>query len=179
MKFAHALFILAMLAAPPVFAQARNMHVIKDSLYFTMDDGVQSPEEMVEEAEYLLGICQNNAYQKQYFNCECLAGAFLQRRETLGPLTPQQDIMDELTKSPRGVCANTDEIAGSTYKNCMDYSAMSRELATDNEEYCTCAANKAALDFARSPRLISRYIRKIKTNAMTFCRWSARIWPPC
>lgn len=145
------------------------MHIVKDSLYFTMDDGIQSPEEMVEEAEYVLGNCRNNAYQKQYFNCECIAGAFLQQREKLGPLALQQEILDRLMKSRNATCANTEEIAGKTYQSCMDYAAMSRELATDNEEYCTCAANKAALDFTKSPRLNSRHIRNVKSKAMAFC----------
>lgn len=169
MKLIPALLILFMFAAPPAFAQARNYYVVKDSLYFTMDDGVQSPEEMIQEAEYVLGLCRGNAFQKQYFNCECIAGAFLQEREKNGPMKLQHEILDQLMKSPRATCANTEEIAGRTYKTCMELAGMSRELAPDNPEYCTCAANKAALDFKKSPRLNSRHIRSIESKAMTFC----------
>jgi hypothetical protein len=151
----------------PVVAHAQ--YVIKDSVYFTLDDGVQSPEEMEEESLFLHGLCQRNGYQSLYFNCDCLAGAFLTEREKLGPMIPQYDIMERLTKSTNAVCANTEAIAGQAYRDCMSYASTSRELELDNEEYCACAANKMANDFTKRPRLNTRYIRSLRVDSMLYC----------
>ncbi len=163
------LLTLALLLFPmPTFAQGVS-EIVKDSVYFTMDDGIQDKEEMEEEADYLFGLCKGNAYQALYFDCECLAGAFLQQREKLGPTTPQQDIMYRLTKSGNATCANSAAIAGEGYKNCLEYTATARELASDNEELCTCVGNKTAKDFAKRPRFDIGYIRKMKQGAMRYC----------
>lgn len=165
------LFLLALLLSAPAFAQARGTYIVKDSIYFTMDDGIQSPEEMVQEAEYVQGICAGDAYQSLYFNCECIAAEFLAQREALGPMTPQYEILQSLTKGRRAKCGNTVGIAGETYQYCLDYSAERRELesAAENESYCTCAANKASSDFTRRPRLNVSYIRQVKVDAMLYC----------
>lgn len=162
--------IAALLFMPlPALAQ----HVIKDSLYYTLDDGVQSPKEMEEESLYVHGLCMGNTYQKTYFNCDCIAGAFLSERERLGPTVLQYDIVRQLLQSRKATCANTEEIAGTIYEDCMDAANYSRELETDNEEYCACAANKTASDFNRTPRLNSRYIRQMRGNALSYCRQPA------
>lgn len=172
MKRFFPLFILTLLLSTPAFAQARGTYIVKDSVYFTMDDGIQSPEEMIEEAEYVQGVCSRDPYHTQYFDCECIAAEFLQIRETAGPMKPQYEILRELTKGNNAKCANTVGIAGDTYNYCTEYSATRRELETaeENESYCTCAANKAASDFTRSPRLSISHIRNIKVNAMSYCR---------
>lgn len=165
-------FLAALILLPAhAMAQAPGTYIVKDSVYFTMDDGIQSPEEMEEEALYVKGSCESNAYQKLYFDCACLAGAFLQQREKLGPMTPQHNILEMLTKSRRATCANATQIAGLAYKDCLDYAAMSRELETDqeNESYCACTGNKTAKDFARAPRFDIGYIRRVKSQAMSYC----------
>jgi hypothetical protein len=166
------LLLLPFLLAAPALAQAPGTYIIKDSIYFTMDDGIQSPEEMEEEAEYVQGLCAGNPYQSLYFDCECLGGAFLQKRETLGPIVPQNEILYTLTKSKKAVCGNSAEIAGSTYKFCKKHVSTRQELATEkeNEEYCRCAANKVAIDFGKRPRLDITYIRNTKSYALSYCR---------
>lgn len=166
------LMLLSLLLCSPALAQEPDSSVIQDSVYFTMDDGIQSEEEMVAEADYVRGICVSNPYQAMYFDCDCLAGAFLQQREKLGPMTPQYQIVDELTKSKKAVCGNSAAIAGDTYRYCMDRAKTNRELLSDKEKesYCTCAANKTAKDFAKYPRLDITYIRRTKANALAFCR---------
>jgi hypothetical protein len=149
---------------------ANAQFIIKDSVYFTIDDGIQTPEEMEEESLFVYTMCQRNAYQSLYFNCECLAGAFLTEREKLGPMVTQFEIMERLTKSNSAMCGNTEAIAGSAYKACMEYAGTSRELELDNEDYCACAANKMANDFTKRPRLSTRYVRSLRVNSMLHCR---------
>lgn len=164
-----ALLLLFFLPLSPALAQGTG-HVVKDSIYFTLDDGEQSPEEMVEEAEYVYEMCNLNSYQKLYFDCACLAGAFLQKREAAGPTLLQEEILHQLTKTRNATCANTAAIAGRAYKDCLDFAGTMRETATDNEEFCSCTANKTAQDFAANPRLNIRYIRRVRGQAIDHCQ---------
>ena len=77
--------------------------------------------------------------------------------------------VERLTKTRDAVCANTEEIAGTIYKDCMSYAETSRELETDNDEYCSCSANRMAREFSKTPRLSIRYIRRLRGEAMLYC----------
>lgn len=141
----------------------------RDSIDYTIDDGIMTKAEMVQEAEYIFGLCTNNAFQKKYFDCRCLSGAFLSERERLGPTAMQFDIMQRLTNSDKAVCASPANLAGDTYSMCMEYNKYFRELAHDQEDMCICAANKAASEFAKNPRLDPSYVGMLNTRYMIFC----------
>lgn len=152
----------------PVTAQAQ----VKDSFYFMKDDGVFSDEEKDEEALYIYKQCQRNPFQKVYFDCGCIAGDFrLQRNEE--KLIPQGELINRITSNPREECVNTTVIAGDTYTQCLEYSETFRSRARNNEEYCQCAANKAALGFKKKPDIRLRNIEKIRSGALVSC---ARIY---
>ena len=162
-------FIFLFYAAMPVaFAQNSDL-TFKDSVYYTLDDGIMSPEEMEAEANDVYRLCDMNPYQKTFINCECLAGAFLIQREKSGPVTPQFEILDALAKNKGANCANTEEVAGITYENCMDFADTYRELERDNPEFCECVANRVALRFRRTPVLEPAYISDLNVEAMGFC----------
>lgn len=152
----------------------RDDLIPKDSIDYTLDDGVMSKEEMEMEAQDVYALCNQNAYQKKFFNCSCLAGAFLQQREKRGPMITQNEIFTIITNSAEtdASCANVAEMAGNAYNSCISFSTnYSRtEMDTSNEDYCTCAANKSARDFSKAPRLSSQYIEEIRRNAMIVCR---------
>ena len=162
------LFLLCLAAAPTAMAQSLG-EIPRDSNFFMMDDGKQTPDEMVMEAQYVHGLCDSNAYQAVYFDCACLAGAFLLERERLGPMVLQREILEDLTQSGNAKCANTAVIAGKIYESCMTFTDMMRELATDNPQLCSCAANRASQEFTRAPRLSVDYIRAIRRKAMRYC----------
>lgn len=178
------LFILAALFLPslPAAAQEKtpppSQQLYKDSLDYTMDDGVMSEEEMMAEAQQMYQLCDMNVYQKVYFNCECIAGAFLQQREKLGPLVTQDEIFSTITNSAQvsPSCANTEFIAGRAYQSCINFrTGYSRtELSEDNGDYCSCVANKMANDFGTAPRLSSQYVETLRFNAMEACEDKAK-----
>ena len=124
---------------------------IKDSDYFMMDDGKMTPEEMEEEAMYVYEQCRSNSYKRKYYDCRCIAGAFLTNREKDGPARPQDDIVYNLFRGGPSECANTVSIAGDAYKDCMDTAKIFREFAKDNEEYCSCVGKTTANSFAKKP----------------------------
>lgn len=167
---------LALLLILPVSAAALAGEydlIPKTPLDYTMDDGIMDKEEMQMEAQDVYKLCQINAYQKKLFNCACLAGAFLQQREKLGPTAMQFEIFDMITNSPEtsSSCANTADIAGRTYQSCLTFAKnwSPTEFDPDNEDVCSCTANKVAREFARTPRLNPQYIQILRSNAMKFC----------
>lgn len=145
--------------------------VTRDSVYFTMDDGIMTPDEMEEEATYIFNMCDLNVTQRNMFNCQCLAGAFLKKREALGPTVPQFDILQDLTLGHPVDCANTEALAGQTFKACMDFMAPHRsyESREDNIAYCECTANKVANDFTRDPALAPSYVRRLTYTSFLYC----------
>ncbi len=165
-----ALLSLALLAFLPALAIANDDLKMKDSVYYTWDDGIMTPDEMEMEANDVYRLCEANVSQKNLFKCGCLAGAFLQQREKYGPTMPQHKILRELTiTNPVPSCANTDMVAGDSYTACMSQMAPLRPLVTDNEEYCVCVANKVAKDFAKAPVMSPAYVREMSYNSMIFC----------
>lgn len=162
-------FCAGLLAALSVIPTGRAYAQVKDSYYFMADDGKQTPEEMEEEADYVFEICDRNGYQRKYFNCECVAGAFLQAREKQGSIVPQDYIINEITRGKNAKCANTVEIAGDAYSMCLDFTRTFREYNKDNEEYCSCVGNTVAKNFSKAPYLRTKYIQKLRTNALMVC----------
>ncbi len=144
--------------------------IMKDSVFYTMDDGIMSPEEMEMEADQIFKLCRTNSFQRTNFNCECLAGAFLIEREKRGPMIPQSQIVADITKNKPAACADTVSIAGKTYTSCMVNNKASRSLTNDAAEYCTCVGNKVAKDFEKNPRLTPAYVRRLNFDAMLFCQ---------
>ena len=119
-------------------------------------------------------LCEINAYQKRLFNCACLAGAFLQQREKLGPMVMQYEIYETITNSPEvsSSCANTPEIAGQAYNSCLTFAENygPTEFDPDTIDVCTCVANKVARDFTKLPRLSPQYVQILRSDAMTSCK---------
>jgi hypothetical protein len=181
------LFLTILLCASPLPAAAQNddgdqeqtrpaipdlgSAVTRDSVYFTMDDGIMTPDEMEEEATYIFNMCDLNVAQRNMFNCQCLAGAFLKKREALGPTVPQFDILQDLTLGHPVDCANAEALAGQTFKACMDFMTPHRtyESKEDNIAYCECTANKVAKDFTRTPALAPAYVRRLTYNSYLYC----------
>lgn len=163
--------LAALLFAPPAIAQSNERNIVKDSIYFTLDDGIMTAEEMEEEAQYVYGQCTRNLYQNNYFDCQCIAGAFLRERETRGPLALQEDILTELYRSggQTAKCGNGPKIAGTAYNDCMNYAATFRRLETNNAEYCRCVGNRVARNFVDYPYLRTAYISRLRVNALVSC----------
>lgn len=161
--------ILACLALLPASARAEDL-LIRDSMYYTFDDGIMSPEEMELEADQIFQMCQINHFKRTYMDCKCLAGAFLIEREKRGPMALQLDIVNDITKKKPVRCANTDFIAGSTYTSCVRQTRQIRAINGDTIEYCSCVANKVANDFTKRPYLTPAYVQTLNFNSMAFCR---------
>ncbi|HPF77655.1 MAG TPA: hypothetical protein PLF01_00065 [Alphaproteobacteria bacterium] len=150
--------------AVPVSAQE-----VKDSYYFMKDDGEFSPEEKDEEAQYIYEQCEQNTFQSLFFDCACIAGAFRQERDK-EKLIPQANLLNSLFEedNQRG-CANVTAMAGDTYKFCQSFVKAHRQKEKNNEQYCECVANTVARNFAKKPRLSTRFQESLTSEAMISC----------
>lgn len=156
------------LGRTPVFA-IDDSDIVKDSVYFTMDDGVMTKEEMEQESRYVYSQCARDTSLRIYYHCDCLAGAFLQKREDLGPTIPQGQILNQLLSTKDAQCTNKESIAGSLYSFCINISRFTRQGFPDNEDYCTCSGNKFAYDYAKRPIFFPSYMNSLKVNAYLSC----------
>lgn len=146
--------------------------VVKDAVYFMKDDNVFSSEEMDEEAQFVYEECQKNLFQRRYFDCGCIAGAFRQKRDEVKHTVPQTLIIQSLVNGKAPACTNKEMIAGDTYTYCQDYSSSFRSFKKEeeNESYCKCAANKMASAFAEKPIFNLDYIRDLRLKIMSRCK---------
>lgn len=177
MRFFLPAFAFLLFALSPAAAQVNERNIVKDSIYFTMDDGVMTQEEMEEEAHYVHGQCARHVNLRLYFDCACIAGAFLREREARGPLILQEEILTELyrTGGKTAKCGNGPAIAGSIYRECLVFADSFRRLETNNEEYCQCVGNRVARNFTGYPYMRLAYISRLRTNALLSCE---RQFPP-
>lgn len=171
MRFFLSTLAALFLTTLPAAAQVHDGDLVKDSVYFMLDDGVMTPEEMEEEAQYVYGLCNSHVSQRLYFDCSCIAGAFLREREKRGPYVLQQDILTELyrTGGKTAKCGNGPLIAGTMYRQCMQMSDAMRRLETNNEQFCQCVGNRIARDFTDYPYMRLQYISRLRMNAMLSC----------
>lgn len=169
--------ILALLTALPAAAQQAGEAggtpppAESGGLYFSPDNATMTPLDMAREAEEVHNLCESHSYQRIYFDCACIAGAFLRERERVGPLVAQSSIITELfrTGGTLAKCGNGPAIAGEMYGFCQSHVAVFRPYETTNEDYCQCAANRMARDFMDYPYLRTAYINRLRVNAMLAC----------
>ena len=162
-------FLLSLCLSLSFGLTAYAYEIVKDTYYFLRDDGKFSEKEKDEEAQYIYQQCSRNIMQSVYFNCECIAGAFRQTRDSDEKIRPQNTILTELFNDDSRGCVNTPAIAGENYRFCSNYASTLRARSKNNEEYCTCVANDVAKLFSEDPRLRTRHIEKLRTNAMVSC----------
>ena len=148
-------------------AQAR----VKDSYSFMKDDGIFSDEEKDEEAEYVYKSCSNNSFHSIYYDCGCVAGSFRLQRD--GELVPRDHILGKIYRNEKSQCANTLGIAGEMYGDCMSNFGNDTNLkrrGIEATKMCSCFANKVAVDFSKTPKMQTSYIKALQVNAYTYCR---------
>lgn len=156
------LFLLLLCFAFPVMAQT------KDSFYYMKDDGEFSADEKDQEAIDIHGQCARNVVQSAYFNCECIAGAFRQARDS-GLLMPQANLLYAIFDSKAKECVNKPGVAGDAYEFCENHSRMFRAREPNNKEFCECVARQSVKEFSKSPKLETDFMSDIQIDALLSC----------
>ncbi len=126
-------------------------------------------EQLEAEAMEVYGFCEENGYQKGMYSCECVSGAFLQMREWVGPAPMQSELMTKVYGSANPNCADITLISDDAMRNCMTGRAVFNETAADNEEYCSCVAQKVAEIFKKKPDPLPSYMQAVQMHADSLC----------
>lgn len=167
LKNMRVFFLILLVCFPShVFAES-----YKDSIYFMLDDGEMSLEEMQQEAEFVHQECAKNVYQSNYIDCECIAGAFLNEREKLGPMVPQSNILRDVYEKHGRKCANTAEIAGNAYQRCEVYARHFRPQFKDGDDFCQCVSKSVVRGFQSNPVIRPRYLQSLYARGYVDCTY--------
>ena len=166
--FLSCLFILmvcgasAFLPAMPAYAQSNAQQPNSEQ----RDSLDEIPDEYLIEANDYYVECANNFTMQQYYNCECLSLAFLDKRIEVGPSVHASSLKFAL----RTECRDAINAAGPVYEDCLR-AAYRFKRSVDPEKFCECVANTyvEAMNSA-APEINSRNIVSYQTFAHARCR---------
>ena len=128
------------------------------------------PDEYVEEAGQFYDMCSADTVRSQYFNCECLSLAYLDRRIEVGPTESASSIELSINKK----CRDAVGAAGPVYQACLRR-AYRFEPGTDPEKFCECVANGYVETMNQvQPEIDSRRMVQYQTQAYATCRAEKR-----
>ncbi len=124
------------------------------------------PDVYLIEAENYRKHCQKRVLLRTYYNCECMAMEYLEKRIDVGPSMDESGIVMRLSNQ----CVDVTNAAGQMYKQCHDTSSL-MGLRGDAERYCSCVGNNYAKIFkASNVKPSSQTFARIQSKAMRFCR---------
>ena len=174
MKFFTSFLLVCLLAlSGPVHAQTAPSHNLQatdqsapakslDNIFGMPQKKIPPTPEQIDESFKVYDQCNGSDMVGRYYDCDCLARNFLEIRPA-NPKTP----IDDLVQIVRKDCANTSNIAGDAYDQCVTWSA---KLRTDYIQYCTCYANSYAKKFAATPSDSIRGREALMTVALDNCK---------
>lgn len=136
---------------------------------FAADEGEYDfsdmPDEYIEEVSEVYNSCQGNFTKRMYYDCECFAFEFLQKRLDAEPYESTDALVFEL----RYMCRDATEAAGQEYNSCLT-KTNNMKPGTDPEAFCECYANNFAIMINNAiPTLQSRTISPYKIRAWVMC----------
>lgn len=124
------------------------------------------PDEYIDESLAFFDHCSGDHKLTKYYNCECLAAAYLDERIAKGPSVPASGI--ELAIGDK--CRDTIGAAGPAYNDCLK-KANRFPPGTDPEVYCECVANTYVKLMDRAaPDINSRSMVHYQTQSYVACR---------
>lgn len=102
------------------------------------------PDEFIIEASQFAEDCRNDGTMPKYYDCRCMAVAFLDKRIERGPEASASSIRNSITKE----CKDASGAAGDVYEHCLtDFENAPTHI--DPEEFCSCYGNTYAETFER------------------------------
>jgi len=127
---------------------------------------IEVPDAVIVEAKIFEQYCRTQANFSPYYNCECLAAAFLNERIKQGPEAARSSVMLQIENN----CYDATQAAGIQYDTCMG-NALLLPRNIQPEDYCTCYANTFAVIFENMKVKISPpNIMRVQTESHTECR---------
>ncbi len=124
--------------------------------------------ELLEEMQQVHDTCASDGLQSRFYDCECLAVQYLDKRLEMGPEASNGKIMMQINKE----CANPVGVAGYSYGVCEERMILMNR--PDFKSVCECFANTVAKTYGERPRLESRYWQRVQAYAYTQCGYVKR-----
>lgn len=160
-----AVFCVCMfLSSPPATAQTQTGAQPQDSASGHKAPPETNPEYLA-EMDRIYSICTGSSFYSTYYDCKCQAVKFLDQRIKLGPDLPPDSIMMNVNTE----CANVPGLAGYAYNLCTEKLSLLNYKDKDFAPFCECFANKFAKTYAKNPRLSSRNVQVLQTDAYREC----------
>lgn len=127
----------------------------------------QLPEDirvdLMEEVTREYQKCENQGVFSKYYNCECVAIAYLDERIKQGPGPHSQTLLRQVVTQ----CPFPEGTAGISFRKCTDMMMMT--VVGDLDKFCTCFANFVSKKFTERPSQHSEYISFLHRQAMGEC----------
>lgn len=117
------------------------------------------------EMDKVYSLCSTSSFYSTYYDCKCQAVKFLDQRIKLGPDLPFESIMMNVNMQ----CTNVPGLAGYAYNLCTEKLSLLNYKDKDFAPFCECFANKFARTYAKRPRLSSRHVQVLQTDAYREC----------
>lgn len=125
------------------------------------------PEEAIRDAEDFQNYCSGNATMKTTFDCECLAGEYLDARIEAGPDVARSSLILKIDHT----CPNIEEAAGEAYSECYAQSTLVPTSGKPLDDFCECYARSYAKLRQEMKTAMHAQLRiTLKSRAMTMCQ---------
>lgn len=120
------------------------------------------PEEVLAEMARVESDCSQNFFYSSFHDCRCIAVKFVDERMKRGPDVAHTTILTAVTNE----CPNIPGAAGYIYASCSQYMDWTNPV---EDSYCRCTANRVAEKYGKAPRMNTRYIQRLRRDAMVEC----------
>ena len=124
--------------------EATQGHGVDSPIFRALPPDVQ--KQILDETEQVQRDCEVKAFYAKWHDCRCIAAKFLDERLERGPDADQAMMLVELGSK----CVDEAGVAGYSYNECMNIGGNSSN-PVDNDNYCTCYANKMAAIYRDNP----------------------------
>lgn len=101
-----------------------------------VEDLPEIPEAYIREAQFFYSKCEVNPSFFRYYDCNCLAKKYLNRRIDVGPRPDESAIIIAIDDE----CTDATMAAGAEYQKCLN-DATSVPQGHEIEDFCECYAN--------------------------------------
>ncbi|NCC61934.1 MAG: hypothetical protein EOM12_13565 [Verrucomicrobiae bacterium] len=130
----------------------------------------------LEDRERFYRACEDHRFQNVYYDCQCLADEYLEKRLEYGEKKPPEGQIESAIYGERldERCADLPAIADYMYKQCITQLTFMRHR--NSEEVCSCFGNTYASSYAANPSLNSsspRNLKDMQVRAYLDCGYNA------
>ena len=131
----------------------------------SMPEEVQ--KDLMDEAAYIKGYCEMNAFLNSYYDCSCFSLRIIGDRIAKGPKVP---IFSLIQDGRYGKCVDDSKAAGIAYQQCMAIMTAMPINTQQLNDTCECTGRTMASVYRQSPEPNVSQVNRMFTDVLTYCR---------